>query len=357
MIRSNFPAYLTRHSTPRERSIQRRLLWPLVTLVILIVIASAGYCILEPRYTWLDAVYMTMISMTTVGYREVHELSPAGQIWSMFIIVAGLMVGAVVLSLIGGMIVEGKVRRIFGRRQLQRKIATLSGHVIMCGYGRTGAFVADDLTEAGHQVVVVEADPDRTALAEQAGLLYVRGDAQEEDVLEAAGVERAKILIAALRTDADNVFVTLSARQANASLRIVARAKQEASRKKLLHAGASGVVCAQTISARRISGLVLRPAVIELMDMAREGLDLDVSQLEIDAGSPLAGKTLAELELPRRTGAHIVAIRKADGRAAYAPGPETQLEAADTLVFIGELGSSQAIEAMTKKAQKTSGSG
>jgi voltage-gated potassium channel len=352
MIRSNLSAYLTRHSTPSVRSVRRRLFWPLLTLVVLIIIASAGYCMIDPRYTWLDAVYMTIISITTAGHREVHELSPTGQVWNMFVIVAGLTVGAVVLSLVGGMIVEGKVRRIFGRRQLQRKIATLSEHVIVCGYGRTGAVVAGELTEAGHHVVVIDIDPDRTAIAEQAGLLYLRGNAEEEEVLLLAGIERAKILVAALRTDADNVFVTLSARQINPTLQIVARAEQEASRKKLLHAGASGVVCTQTVAARRISGMILRPAVIELMDMAREGLDLDVSQLDIDAESALAGHTLAELELPRRTGAHVVAIRKADGRAIYSPGPNTRLEATDAVILIGEPGSSDAVDAVASKTKK-----
>ena len=287
---------------------------------------------------------MTVISVSTVGLGEVGKLSDAGRMWTMFVIAFGLIIMAVVVSSLGGMIVERRVQHVLGRRLVERKISSLNGHVIVCGYGSLGLVISDELKTAKRSPVVIDADPERITLAERAGLLAVLGDAQEEDVLDTAGVKRASVLIVSLADDADNLFVTLSARQANADIHIVARAQKEASQRKLLKAGADSVVCPQTICARRMAGLILRPAVVELADMAQRGLNLEVNQLRVAAGSKLADKTLAELKLPRKLGAHVVAIRHAEGQAVYHPKPDIKLSVGDTLVLMGESGSSDAIE-------------
>ena len=326
-----------------------RLSWPLLVLLGFIGIASIGYRLIEEEYTWLDAVYMTVISLSTAAHGEVGELSASGRIWTMIVIAGGLLAVAIVVSMVGGIIIEGRIRKVLGRRQVERKIASLTNHVIVCGYGRMGAEVANELTTARRNVVVIDIDPERVATADKAGLLSIRGDAQEEDVLQAARVEQAAMLAVCLREDADNLFVTLSARQAKPNIHIVARAEQEASQRKLLKAGANSVVCPQAICARRMASLILRPAVIELADMAQQGLNLEVSQLKVDDRSSLADKTLAELELPRKLGAHVVAIRRADGQAVYHPQSETRLAVGDTLLFVGDTGSSKAIDDTQRK--------
>jgi len=320
-----------------------------VAVLVVIAIASIGYRRIEDEYTWLDAIYMTIISLSTVGYAEVGELTHSGRLWTLGVIVVGMVTAGVFLTLLVGAIIEARFLRIFGRRQMERKIASLKGHVIVCGFGRMGAEVADELAAAGKDVLVVDIDPERVDAADKIGLLAIRGDAQEEDVLHAARLDQATVLVASLREDADNLFLTLSARQARPDLYIVARAEQEASQRKLLKAGANSVVCPQAIGARRISNLILRPAIIELADMAQQGLNLEVNQLNVADGSELAEKTLAQLELPRKLGAHVVAIRHTDGQAVYHPKPGTQLAAGDTLILIGESGSSKAIDEMQRQ--------
>ena len=310
------------------------------------MIASAGYRVIEDEYSWLDAVYMTVIVVSTVGFQEVGELSNSGRIWTIVVIALGLVTVAAVVSMLGSIIVEGIVRKVLGRRQVERKITALNGHVIICGYGRTGESVAGELLVAKREIVVIEMDDDRIAAAEGAGLLHVRGDAQEEEVLHAAGLDRASVLIAALPSDADNLFITLSARQSGSALRILSRAEQESSKRKLIKAGADSVICPQTMCARRMAGLILHPAVIELADMAHQGLDLEFNQLTITDDSPFVHKTLAELELPRAAGAHVVAVRRADGRADFHPQSHTQVSAGDTLVLMGETGLSTAVESL-----------
>ena len=327
-----------------DRPIWWRVLVLSGVLIAFVIAASVGYHVIEAEYSWLDAVYMTVISVSTVGLREVGDLSDAGRIWTMFVIALGLIIMAVFISSLGGIIIERRIRQVLGRRLVERKINSLAGHIIVCGYGRMGSVISDELKTAKRSVVVIDADPERIAMAERTGLFVVLGDAQEENILEAAGIKRASVLMVALTNDADNLFVTLSARQANADIHIVARAQQETSQRKLLKAGADSVVCPQTICARRMAGLILRPAVVELADMAQRGLNLEVNQLQVAAGSKLADKTLAELELPRKLGAHIVAIRHAEGQANYHPTPDMKLSVGDTLVLMGESGSSDAIE-------------
>jgi len=319
--------------------------------VAFLMLAAVGYRLIEKGGTWLDAVYMTAITVGTVGYREVPgELSSWGRIWTIFVITGGLLTGAVMLSLVVAMIVEGQVRRIFGRRLLNRKIASLQGHVIICGYGRMGSLAAAQLADAGRDVVVVEADAERTALAEQAGLLYLLGDAQDEAILEAAGIGRAEVLVAVVADDASNVFVTLSARQLNPDVRILARAQDASTQNKLLKAGATRVVCPQTIGANRIADIVLRPAVVDFVEMAHRGVDLEMDQLELGGQSGLIGRTLKQLALPQRIGVHVVAVRRADGQTAYNPRPDLQLAAGDTLVLIGERGVATAVQKLQVEA-------
>ncbi len=325
-----------------ERSKAARLAVPMAVLVFFVLVGAFGYWLIE-GWSWQQAVYMTLIVISTVGMNVGAEVSYWGQMWTLFIVVGGIASGAVVLSLVVAMVVEGQVRGIFGRRQLDREIKKLSNHVIVCGYGRMGSLVSEELRQAGEDVVVVETDSERTAAAERAGLLYVLGDAHREETLSVAGLTRAGVLVVTLEDDAANVFVTLSAHQANPKLRIIARAHEAATEGMLLKAGASRVICPQLIGASRMADVVMRPAVVDFVEMAHRGIDLEMDQLQLGEGSELAGKTLRELELPRKIGAVVVAVRRGDGSAVYHPTPELKLAAGDTLVVVGRRGAASAV--------------
>ena len=329
-----------------ERHWAQRFVWPVGILISFVIVATAGYRLLNPERSWLDALYMTVISVTTVGLREVYPVSDTGMVWTLIVIIGGVITGAVAMSMLVAMIVEGQVRIIFGRRQLQRKIASLSGHVIVCGYGRMGGMVADELTTAGKQVVIIDNDDIRTQAAEAAGLLYVLGNAETDDVLIAAGVARADVVVTTLATDAENVFVALSVREINPDLRIIAVAREISTQDKLIKAGANRVVCAHTLGASRMAAVVLRPAVVDFVEMAGQGGEIEMDQVKLTAGSRLVGKSLEELELPHRVGVHVCAVQRSSGEPVYQPAPEFVLAAGDTLVLIGPTGSAAAVEAM-----------
>ncbi len=323
----------------------RRLLLLLIAMLVFFVISVSGYMVIEKSYTLLDAIYMTATTVTTVGYGEVNgPLSSAGRIWNMLVIVFGMAIVAMVVSGVVAIFVEGQIREVFGRQQLQQKIARLKGHVIVCGYGRVGSMVAAKLMQAGRGVVVVDEAPEATLAAGQAGLLYVQGDAQEEDVLGQAGVSRAESLVTALTTDAENVFVTLSARSANADLRIITRAQQTTSESKLRKAGASRVICPQAIGANRMAEVVLRPAVVDFTEMAQTGDELAVDQIKLGPHSPLVDKTLLELQLPSRFGVHVVAMQREGGQRVYQPKADVRLAVGDTIILVGRAGAAAAME-------------
>ena len=330
---------------PRRRLWLRRLMWLAVAVVVFFAIATAGYMILERNYSLLDAIYMTMITITTVGFTEVNgPLTDGGRIWTMIVMVSGMTLVALVVSGVVAVFVESQIREVFGRQQLQQKIAKLKGHVIVCGFGRVGSMVASQLVQSGREVVVVDQNEDAIAAARAAGLLYVDGDAQEEDVLEKAGVKGAESLVTALTTDAENVFVTLSARSANANLRIITRAQQTSSENKLRKAGASRVICPQAIGANRMAQVVLRPAVVDFTELAQTGSELAVDQITVTPASPLVDKTLRELELPSRFGVHVVAMQRQGGKRVYNPAPDIRLAVGDVVILVGRAGAAETMQ-------------
>lgn len=311
-----------------------------------------GYRYLQPeQFGWLDSVYMTVITITTVGYGEVHALTPQTRAWTLAVIVSGVVTSTVVVSLIVAMVVEGQVRNIVGRRNVEKTIASIKDHVIVCGFGRMGRLVAEELVEGGREVVVVDVDPERANAAERMGLPAILGNALEEEVLESAGLQRAAVLVATLHDDADNVYVTLSGRQANNSIRIVARAQQSATAPMLQKAGATRVVCPQVIGATRMADVVMRPAVVDFVEMAHRGVELEMDQLELPAESWLVGKTLRELSLPSRVGGVVVAVLRASGEAVYHPTPELELQAGDTVVLVGKEGIASSVQQLEAESK------
>ncbi|MCK5113460.1 MAG: potassium channel protein [Phycisphaerae bacterium] len=303
----------------------------------------------QSDYTWLDSLYMTIITISTVGLREVGgSLSDAGRWWTIFTIVGGLTLMTILGSQIAAFVVEGQVRGVIRRRQLEKQIASLSGHVIICGFGRMGSQIVQNISDTGRDIVVIDKDSERIAMAERAGLLCVQGDAQEDETLEAAGVSRATVLYATLSSDAANLFVTLSVKQDNPKVLVITRAQDESSLSKLKRAGADRVICPQVLGANRMSDVLLRPAMVDLVEMAHDGVGVEMDQLLITDGSTLVGKTLQGLELPKKCGAHVIAIRHSTGQTSYHPDPEHQLQLGDLLILVGRPGAIETLQTMQR---------
>ncbi len=300
------------------------------------VIGTAGYIVLDPSWQFLDALYMTVITLTTVGFREVQPLTEAGRIWTMLLAVTG--VGLIFGSV--GIVAEYLVvEATSGRREAKRMadmVERLAGHYILCGYGRVGHTVARELVHSGLKVVVIDILPESLARARREGFLEVEGDATEEATLKAAGIERAKGLITTIDSDAHNVYVILSARALNPGLFVVARANGADAESRLMQAGANRVVSPYTMAGHRLAELATRPRVVDFIDAALSHGELAFSmeEVEVVAGDALDGQTIGSL---RGSGLFVLAI--VHGARSYeANPPEARvLRAGETLVVSGSV--------------------
>jgi voltage-gated potassium channel len=297
----------------------RRITSALIALLAVTVLGTVGYLTLG--FTLLEALYQTVTTVATVGFREVRPLTPAGEIFTIVLILLGVGTVLYNLGVILEAVTEGHLRQHLERRHMDKAIRAMRGHVIICGYGRVGRSAADYLVATGHQVVVVDNDPARLEMLGK-GLTHLCGDVTDDAVLADAGIERARALIAALNTDADTVYVTLSARAMRSDLVIIARARTTDSKAKLLLAGASRAINPQRIGGRRMAAFALHPDVAEFLDvvMHDEDLDFRIEEVHVEAGSSLAGRSVGELDLRGRTGALLLAIRRGTGQQ-FEPNP------------------------------------
>ena len=307
-----------------------------VLLSLMVLAGTAGYMIIEGWSAW-DAFYMTIISLTTVGYREVHPLSRMGEAFTTVLLVGG--VGTVLYSftLLGARVIEGTLHNPWERRRVLHMLEQLENHFIVCGYGRIGAIVVDDFERQHVPYVVIERDPTRLQILRETGRLVVEGDASSEEVLTKAGVGRARGLIAAVSTDAENVYAILSARLMQPSLYIIGRAESDESARKLQKAGADRVISPYQIGGLHMAQLALRPAVVEFVQLATssEFMDLSMEQVEVRADGPLAGQTIVGANLRQGFGVIVVGIRRASGRMEFNPASDARMDAGDSLVLLG----------------------
>jgi voltage-gated potassium channel len=301
-------------------------------VLAVMVIGTIGYLLFGMSFT--DAVYQTVTTVTTVGFRELQDFSVLEQWFTIFIIVVGVSTVLYTFTLAVQVVVDGQLRDFVGRRFMDREISKLSGHTIVCGWGRVGRAVAEDLVEAGHDVVVVDLDPERL---ENVPFPTVVGDATLDSTLRRAGLEHAGALIAALEGDAENLFVTLSARAIMPDLFIVARARQDESVPKLANAGADRVVNPQELGAARMASFVARPHVAEFVDvvMHERSLEFRMQEFEVSEKSSLAGMTLRDADLRKQTGVLILAMRRVDGSFTTNPDPGTVIEPHQVLIAVG----------------------
>lgn len=307
-----------------------------VLLSLMVLGGTAGYMVIEGWSAW-DAFYMTIISLTTVGYREVHPLSRAGEAFTTALLVGG--VGTVLYSftLLGARVIEGTLHNPWERRRVMHMLEELENHFIVCGYGRIGAIIVDDFQRQRVPYVVIERDPARLQILRDAGRLVVEGDASSEEVLSKAGVARARGLIAAVSTDAENVYAILSARLMQPSLYIIGRAESDESARKLKKAGADRVISPYQIGGLHMAQLALRPAVVEFVQLATssEFMDLSMEQVEVRTDGPLVGQTIVGANLRQSFGVIVIGIRRASGRMEFNPPSDARMEAGDSLVVLG----------------------
>ncbi len=314
----------------------KKVLLTLALILLIVSFGTIGYMVIE-GWNFLDSFYMTVITLTTVGFGEVHKLSDPGRLFTIVLIIGG--VGTVFYALSTGakITLEGELQEIFGRQRLEKKIRELKDHYIVCGYGRMGRIICRELRHDGVPFVVIEKKPD-VPLEEQKDILLFQGDATSDEVLKDVGIEKAKGLISVLPTDAENLYVVLSARGLNSGLQIVARAGEEGSGQKLLRAGADRVVSPYHIGGLRIAHTVLKPAVVDFIEFATKSgnIDLQMEEIYISEDSRLAGLTLDECGFGRELGVIIVAIKQAAGEMRFNPTFRSTIKAGDTLIALGE---------------------
>jgi len=306
-------------------------------LLAIIAGGTAGYMVIEGWNVW-DAFYMTVTTVATVGYREVHQLSFAGQAFTVILIFGGVGTAFYTATLVVAAVVEGGLHRRFSQRRFARMLEQLENHFILCGYGRIGAIIAEELERQHVPFIVIERDPGRSHQVLERGWLGVAADSSQEDVLRRVGIDRARGLIAAVGTDAENVYTVLTARVMRPDLFIIARIESDDAENKLKRAGANRVISPYHIGATHMVQSALRPAVVDFVQLATssEHLDLSMEQVHVVAGSPLVGQTILSAGIRQKFGVIVIAIKRAGGAMEFNPAPEAAVRAGDELVVLGQ---------------------
>ena len=293
-------------------------------MITVIIIGIAGYIIIAD-YTLLDSIYMTIITVGSVGYREVKELDGAGKIFTSLLIICSLTTFAYAISVITRYIIEGEFQIFFKHYKVNKEIQKLKDHVIVCGYGRNGRQACEQLRSGNESFVAIESNPlIIESMRADGSILFIEGDATQDEILSEAGLERAKALITALPSDAANVFVVLTARDKNPSLKIISRASDDASEHKLKRAGADNVIMPDKIGGTHMAALVTKPDVIEFLDHITGRINIRLEEILFSSlPESMRNKSIRELEIRNKTGANIIGFKTADGEYVINPPPDT----------------------------------
>jgi voltage-gated potassium channel len=297
---------------------------------------TLGFHYLE-GWAWFDGFYMTLTTMATVGYGEIHPLSHAGRVFNSFLIVASVAGAGLTIATFSQALLEFEFGKVFGRRKMEREIANLSGHYIICGAGRVGRTVVRELRARGERCVIIEKDPNRARWAEEEKIPVLVGNASSEEVLVRAKIDRARGFVAAVSSDAENLYIILTARGFRSDLQIIARASEDEATSKLLRAGATQVISPYFFVGRRIAQLFLRPNVLDFIDTAfgTERLDIEIGEVKIPERSALAGKNLADSMIRKEAGVIVLAVKSAEGKMAFNPAEDSVIRPGDCLIVIG----------------------
>jgi voltage-gated potassium channel len=314
-----------------------RLSISLLLLLLIILFGTVGYTIIEHMAPF-DAFYMTLITISTVGFSEIAPLTQAGRLITVVIIVSGISLLSYTLGQIARVFIEGELQELLGRRKLVKQIADLDNHFIICGYGRIGEVICRELADDDIPFIVIEQEEKRIENLVRANYLYLEGDAANERILLDAGLLRARGLVTAVTSDADNVFITLTAKELQPDIFILSRAADLKNEKKLIMAGATRVVSPYDMGGSRMAQILKKPSVVDFIDtvLMTRGLDLRIEELVFPENSYLVGKTIMESNLRRDFGVIILAIKKASKEMLFNPGPDALLEAGDLLITVGK---------------------
>jgi voltage-gated potassium channel len=308
-----------------------------ILLFCIIAFGTVGYWVFEGM-PFFDAFYMTLITISTVGFSEIKPLSISGRIITILIISTGITTMAYTIGTLLRMFIEGELGRIFGRKKLERNISVMRGHFIICGYGRIGSIICMELGIENIPFIVIEEDPAKNEALEKEGYLYINMDATSEEALMKAGIMNAKGIVTAVRSDANNVFITLTAKSLRPDIFVLSRASDVKNEAKLIKAGASRVVSPYLLGGRRMAEVLKRPTVVDFIDiaMADHTLGLAMEEAMIGEHSTLIGKNLIDSQLRQNYGVIIVAIKKTSGQMIFNPLPSEKLDAGDVIVVIGK---------------------
>ncbi len=314
-------------------------------LCITLIAGTTGFVLIED-FSWFEGFYMTLTTITTIGYQELHPLSHAGRVFNSILILFGVTALFVSFGAMTQTIIELELQDPFGKRRKKRMIDHLQNHFIVCGFGRVGRNASYEMLRANAPFLVIDRNEQRVAKAESAGMLAVVADATRDDSLREAGVLRASGLIAALPSDAENLFIILSAKTLNPRLTVVTRASEEEAGEKLRRAGADTVFTPYAMAGRQLADALLRPHVVEFLDFARSdvGSTVTTEQVSIDSNSAFVGKTLAQLPDLRSSGVIVLAIRKHGGQTIFNPPPDSAIAPGDYLIVMGERPGLQQLE-------------
>ncbi|MGQ9689086.1 MAG: potassium channel family protein [Desulfobaccales bacterium] len=331
-------------------TIKKLIQWSAILLVFLLA-GTLGYVLIED-WDFFDSLWMTVITLTTVGYGEVRPLSKIGRVYTIVLMLAGIGVMFYLITALARIVIEGEIRDALGKRRLQRDIKKLHDHYIICGYGRIGEIIARQLKRRHIPFVIVENQPEQVVGLEDLGYHVLVGDATKEEVLLEAGIERAKGLVAVVSSDANNVFITLTARSLNPHVFIVARAAEPGSERKLLRAGADRVESPYELGGRRMAETIMRPNVVSFLELAmKEDVELSMEEMPVAPSSPLVGKALKNSGIRQNLNVIIVAIKRADGDMIFNPSPGVQIDAGDTLIALGMRQSLDSLEKLARVNQ------
>lgn len=312
----------------------RRIIVVVTAIVTTLFVGTSGF-VLIADYPVFDAFYMALMTMTTVGYMEIRPLGTDGRIFNSLYMLLSVSTMFLAIGAVTQTVVELEYNKYFSRRRTKRMIDQLKDHHIICGYGRVGRNAAAELRRAGTQYLILEKNEDKVEAAIRDGHLAAVGDATLDANLRDVGIDRARGLIAALGTDADNLFLVLSAKTLNGALKISARVLEEESEQKMRRAGADTVLAPYTITGSRLAQAILRPHVLQFLDFATIGLDVGIEQVRVGESSPCVRKSLKELQVRREVGVIVLGIRRADGQLVFNPDADVVVHGGDFLIAMG----------------------
>jgi voltage-gated potassium channel len=341
--------FITSSPSGRPISTERRFRLLLAVLLATVALSTLGYRLIEGG-SFLDALYMSVITIATVGFKEVYQLSDAGKIFTMIVIAFSVVTLAYTVGTLGQLLIEGELREILGRRKMEKRIKETKGHFIIVGYGRVGQMVYSEFCRQGVQSVIIENDPLTSPALQKNCPLSIEGSATEDEVLLAAGIQNARGLVSTIPNESDSVYISLTARQLNPKLYIIARADSKAMEKKLLRAGADRVVIPHEIGGKRLALACLRPNVVDFMSMESSGgkLGLSIEEIEVPAESQIAGRSLKESDFRARFGVTVVGIKKQSGDLELDPSGDIIIETGDILVLIGKSDALEKLGSLSK---------